>query len=432
MGSACHAFFNVSCSCGVYLMEKIIETFFSLKIKSKPFVFLKWGLLLCVLIQHVGLWLDGDMMRLLFSDALALKFEKTLYVNFFSNLQGLYFIGVFFLLYLAILERWQSLGFFLLFVCELMLNKRFFMFTQVGDKALIYLCLLMAFLPRLSWSKRNQFTSILLLSPILFLRLVIYLVNFHNKLYSSWAEGEGFANVLNHKEMLREFSLSFPLSWSLTINYLVVVVFGFICITPLVPYAFKKTRNSLIVVCLIYHLVANLMLRLDWLSMPFIFLELSLWSGGYSHESIVLKKWNLKFVVGLIFVILGFFSIQEDLSDVLNRRSLLPFGHNWAMFAPPPPLTGEWRFEVKKGDNVKWLSQQEVSQKINFKFFQHDYKYFYNLRRVELVSLLPSLSKAICAFDKLALGTEITPIYQGVFFSNKQAFETRYPVYACE
>jgi hypothetical protein len=361
----------------------------------------KYGVLCTVIIQTLGFLFDYD---LIFSfsghfphSVSRIYLTNPIFMHFDSYAKYMLLIMIF-LAISAFAYRLQTFFFVCLFVCEWLLTRGAFFFTNAGDTALLFLTLMGALTPPVSFAKRPHI-SIVQILPIYALTTIIYIINFFLKLTSDWGRGKGLYDSLSHHE------ISWPFTFNLAenpvvsfLNYFAIFIVFLMALTPVISLTRKRLRNSLVAIGIIYHLAANLLFHLSWLSLPFIFLQIALFSPRKIFPKLntisILKYWKPQ--IAGIFLISAFFGLRAGSEIIVLKDFIFPIGHNWYMFAPPPTSTLQWELKIDtKKESIIW-SQAELSSRFHFFIFQHQYKFFYNMRRAEALPLADRFENLLC------------------------------------
>lgn len=410
------------------------------EIPKIPLVVFKLGLAVVVLIQALGYLMEAPLIfnrSGLFPDSLVHLYFPSGFFEF-GNFGGAAISSLLIVLAVASLfRRSQNPSFLAIFVLELVLWIRNFTFLNFGDYALLILSLFAGLLPTATWRQRNEKIQVLEIAPLYLLSFIIYLMNGIFKLSSSWAQGSGLKETLSHLEMVRFPTLA-QLNYDFTAaNYTTIVTVFLIALAPLISFRFSRLRNSLILLSLGYHLVANIFINLSWLSLPFILLQASLWLPALStsNENTSLAPLKPAQAVAFALLLVGFFGIRDPIGIYAFGETQNPLlGHNWYMFAPPPLMTGQWQALISTNDEAKILSQRDLEEPFDFFYFQHKYKFFYNLRKTEMLPLVIHFSAIMCTKmkeqGKPASTIQLT--YSGRLFRTGEDFQVSYPEVRCE
>jgi hypothetical protein len=414
----------------------------SFEVSIFPLFLFKLGLIFSMAMQVYGYFRDSSLIfgeQGLFPPLLVNQYLSSRVLSLAQNYGPSILCLIFGLSVLTLFKRSQRLSFITIALLQILLNQRNFIFSNGGDSSLVYFCLMAALSPVATWSNRRQKIFVAELLPLFLLHSIIYFLNFIFKISSAWGRGDGLRNTLSHVEMLRlPVSLSQP--QMLSLNYLAILIILVAGFSALVSVRLVRVRTILAVIIISYHLVANLIMRLSWLSLPFIFLEIAMCTSQPTEASVasavkqdakIVFRWPQQIAFALLLI--GFFNIREvgDLS-AFDERSYLFFGHNWHMFAPPPPMTGEWHAFLKSEDQNRSILMPELKQKLNFYLFQHEYKYFFNLRRTELVPVVSRLGKKLCELYQVENPREIQLVYSGHLFDRDENFEIKYEPVDCK
>ncbi len=409
----------------------------ALEISIVPLLIFKIGLILSILIQVYAYFRDSSLIygnQSLFPPQIADLYLTSGVLALSQNVGPQILIVIFGLAILTLFKRPQRFSFGLLALLEILLNQRNFIFSNRGDYSLVYFCLMAALVPTVTFNNRKQKIRIAEMFPLFLLHSIIYFLNFVFKISSAWGRGDGLKFTLNHVELLR-WPVKLDSSQMLFLNYSAILTIMFAGFSAFISVRLSRTRTFMSVLTIGYHLVANLLMRLSWLSMPFLFLEIAM----FCFRSTEIKPgkgtpgifhWTQKIAIALLLI--GFFGIKDvgDLS-VFDGRQNIFLGHNWYMFSPPPPMSGEWRALIKSWDKNRPIYMAELRQKLGFFLFQHEYKYFFNLRRTELLPVVGRLGQKLCEIYKVENPKEIQLIYSGRLFEKSESFEMKYQAVDC-
>jgi hypothetical protein len=408
------------------------------EISKAPLLVYKLGLTICIWLQLIGYLEDAKLIfsdQGVFPDGLVTTYFPSHLLSY-GERGGVFVLLMLFLLSLSALTcRFQKISFFLIALLEIILIRRNFIFVNSGDLTLIYFSLMASLTPVATWSTRNEPVIVLQVLPLWLLHSVIYSLNFIAKISSAWGVGTGLLYSLNHTEMLR-WPVTFSPATLLVLNYISVLVILTAAVSALISPRCSLARSSTAILLIGYHLCANLVLNLSWLSFPFIFLEVAMvaWPArninGFQSESTGHSfHWQQK--LALILIAIGFFGIREA-GDIVafDDRDYILLGHNWYMFAPPPRSTGEWQ-AVIAGPSAHTIDMAELKKDLHFFLFQHEYKYFFNLRRSELIPVSRRLSQKLCEIHQYEKPSSIQLVYSGHLFDKAQDFEIKYEAIPC-
>ena len=403
---------------------------FSSRISDKPLVVFKYLLAGLSLYQAFLWFLDRNAIFFdngLFPDQLL----KSFYPNglySFGESYGVLLIGLQALIaIIAVLSmRSQNVAFFFLFLIEAFLRKRNFFFTNAGDSLLGALCLFAALTPAVKW-KKNDHSKIKVgdLLALYILYSIIYFQNFYFKLQSRWITGEGLRDTLRHQELARLAMDSFANSRAAVIlNHIALLLVLVSAFSPWIHPRHRKLKYVFWASTVAYHVGANALMDLSWLSVPFLSLQILLWGKIETSEPVPENNysWSWRNVIGLCLCLLGFWGVRraDELAAFADHANIV-FVHNWNMFAPPPPLTGRWEAIVKgpNGSTLK-VDEEGIKKILSLRDSQHEYKYLYNLRRTEAFPVRRQLQKFLC--EKIGKsGDEVQLNYQAHFFESDES-----------
>lgn len=322
--------------------------------------------------------------------------------------------------------RLQNLAFLLIFVLEAFLRRRAFLFTNAGDSLLSVLCLFAALTPAVT--PRGWRTSEVRLKDLLSLYIlysIIYLQNFYFKLQSSWGRGRGLQDALAHLELAR-FPLAegAPPSWLVGVNNGAIVLVFLSAFAPWIHPRYRKVKIGLVLATTLYHVGANVLLSLSWLSLPFLALQVLLFSSEGSPEGKAGPPVTEgRFMAGLFLCLIGFWGLPrvDEMASFSAHGNLL-YVHNWNMFAPPPPSTGAWRAELRNGEGrVRSFGEKEIKAQLGLRDSQHEYKYLYNLRRSESFPLRARLGAILCRRFDAGADESLRLVYQARYFETEES-----------
>lgn len=413
-----------------------LNPFSQLEIPSTPLLFYKWGISLCVAIQAAGYWLDANLIfssQGLFPGHLVDLYYPSGVFGFESATGRLICLLLLAFSSLAIFARLQTFSFLVIAGLEMILLKRNFPFVNAGDSALIYLSLMAALTPSLSWKTRNSAIPIQSLLPLMALVSIVYLINLGAKLSSRWLTGNGLHDSLRHLELVRQPMAVEIHPGLIVLNYLAVLLILVAVFVPWISFGKSKLKNFLVITVIIYHLSANFVFRLSWLSLPYIALELSLLvfkSKGPRQVALRTSSWKPK--VAWALVLLGFAGMKgPGEPSSFSENSGFPLGHNWYMFAPPPPASYQWQIQLTTNENKESVPLEVAFNKDSFSVFQHQYKFINNLRRSESVPIAEHFSKWLCR-NLEANGLKAVKLnYSVLVFQTEETFKVDYPEVSC-
>lgn len=395
------------------------------EIRSEPLLIFKLGLSLLVLIQ-VACWLF-DFGAVFTEGGL---FPREL-VNLYNPSRLLGWDENFFLILLLLqavlaicvwFSRWQNGALLLLFVIEVILRKRNFFFTNLGDHFLGVLCLYSALTPAVSLRKREAIYLYDIL-PLSLLTSIVYAQNFYFKVTGRWGEGLAVEDILQHLELIRSVDVAHLLApFSGLLTYLGLLIVFLSIFTPFVNPQKTRWRWGLVTANIGYHVFANVIMSLSWLSLPFMISQIPLLVFYRSQMQADLRPAALgaKFYIGLFLCLSGFYGIkQSEKLWVFSTTNNIFYTHNWNMFAPPPPSTGFWVARSYGPAGVHEISQEDLVKLAGLKDSQHSYKFFYNLRRAESEPLRQHWLTQLC--QKIQPNpSQVEMEYQVYFFQNKK------------
>ena len=97
-------------------------------------------------------------------------------------------------------------------------------------------------------------------------------------------------------------------------------------------------------------------------------------------------------------------------------------------------MTGQWQALVTTNDEAKILSQRDLEEPFDFFYFQHKYKFFYNLRKTEMLPLVIHFSAIMCTKmkERGKPASTIQLTYSGRLFRTGEDFQVSYPEVQCE
>lgn len=415
--------------------DDLLET----RVSSQVLKIFKFGVLLMVLVQIIGFYIDSD---LIFSEGglFPLSVTNVYFQNPLIIGIGLYIhpflLGMTFFTILAFHKRLQTFCFLVLFFCEWLLTRRAFLFCNAGDTALLFFTLMAALTPTVSFTSRNKIRT-LQVFHLYILAAIIYCMNFFLKISSAWGSGRGLHDSLAHKEIVWPYLLGWADSRGVVFfNYAAMATIFLLAIGPLVSPRRPRLRNSLISLGIAYHVLANVLFRLSWLSIPFILLQVALLvpdQPDIAATPTLKKKLPGKVLIALIFLMCAFFGVRSGSELLILKDNVFPVGHNWYMFAPPPSGSLEWSAHIRiPGEEIVW-SQPTLSQKTSFFIYQHQYKFFYNMRRAEMVPVVLNYNKYLCqwALDDHLQVIDLQLSLKTFYFNTETERTVTYPMDPC-
>lgn len=334
---------------------------------------------------------------------------------------------------LCYFRRFQKLAFVALFLIGTIVYSRFFIFKNIFDYLSIYLCLLVAFTPAITWSNRSEINFLGSYLPIYLFRIILYSLCLVKMLSTDWALGNGFQVAYTNLNLIKNIQFEFTNFYIKIINYMSLFFVGIFCITPLVPYKYLKTRNSLIILELSFLISINFLFNLGFNLMALILLEISLISVS-KKVSVAKPVLNTKKLMGgIALLFLGFINPKFDTFSHLNFRSLTNFvSHRWRDFIDDPEQFGAWSIKIQKRNNrTLIINQAELTKVMNFSEPIVALKYFQNLNRIEAFILIQSLADFICDKYHLQANDTLEVSYAGLQLDSNLNFINTYPNYVC-
>lgn len=368
-----------------------------------------------------------DTVLSFFPESVAGFFYESLFNIFQNNFQ----VVAVALVLASLIRRLEAISFILLSFFCFIFTERFFVLGHIGDYLYCFLFFHLAFVSTSLKENKEKFFTLTDLGPIIILRTIIYVFNIWNKLSSSWSTGSGFSQSLRHLELSQfpEFPMIFP-NITIILNYFLIIVLVLIVFGPFISFRFPKLKLGLSLLCIAYHFGGISFFKLDGISIPFVILEVMLFTRVLSQapekRPNLLKK---RTVFSLVVLTLGFFNITPR-GNHFERPFNLPMGHNWYMFAPPPPVTGQWSFAItqKKNEEIH-LTKNDIELKLQIPEGIRSYKYFYNLRRIDSFAFIENLFQTLCRDPEI---TSIKGRYVGTSLEGNFEFEKSWPEFKCD
>ncbi len=332
-------------------------------------------------------------------------------------------------------RRFEKIAFFLLSILCFIFTERFYLITHIADYfyVFIFFHLSLATFSTLNFSKKNSTFHVRQIDfvPFILLRTIVYSTNLMQKITTNWATGTGLSQSLSHTEISRfpQLPLEHP-TILYALNFTSILILAVIIVFPFISDNYRKLKLSTSLLCIAYHLGGILFFQLDGISLPFILFEFMLW--GKSSESSSTAStfaFRKRTIIAVTILLLGFLNVSER-GNHFDRSIALPMGHNWYMFAPPPPVSGTWTFQVTtKTGETKTLDQQGVQKLLLIPDGIRSYKYFYNLRRIDSNTFVESMVHTACVpFDTELINAR----YSGNILETGLEFEKLWPVFKCD
>ncbi len=335
------------------------------------------------------------------------------------------------LVLVSLFKPLRTISFLFLSLFCFIFTERFFILGHIGDYLYCFLFFHLSLVLVSKNQKNESYITLLDLAPLILLRTVIYAFNIWNKVNSSWGTGGGFSQSLKHTELSRfpEVVSLFP-TLTIVLNYVLILVLIFAVMAPFISLKYPKTRFFFSLLCIAYHFGGICFFRLDGISIPFIILEVMLLTQPLGIQSSEFTNpLRKRTILAAVILVLGFFNITPRGSH-FERPFNLPMGHNWYMFAPPPPVTAEWSFAIKSKDSSEiLLTQTDIETKLKIPQGIRSYKYFYNLRRIDAFPFVEHLLETLCQDSNYV---SIKTRYAGTILESKAPFEKSWPEYSCD